>query len=153
MVSLPSMSGLRPLTIASDKASANFWSKASSFGMLGSAEVATWMDKMVCGADSCAEVGASVSCRCHLRVLLKREEWVLVLNSSRWADAYSVRSNRERAVWYLVESSRRSGEPSRSDLESSLGSGEMGSSAMLHVGGLLWIAVLGALELPACMER
>ena len=121
--------------------------------MLGLAEVAAWMDEMVCGSDSCAEVGASVSCRCRLRVLLTREEWVLVLNSSRWADAYSVRSNRERAVWYLVESSRRSGEPSRSDLESSMGSGDMGSRAMVRVGALLVAAMVGALELPGCIDK
>ena len=79
-----------------------------------------------------------------------------MLNVSGWADAagaHSVRSNRERAVWYLVESSRRSGDPSLSDLESSLVSGEMGSNAMLHVGALLLVAKIGALELPACIDR
>ena len=85
-------------------------------------------------------------------MVVKREELVRVLTASRWADEYSEKSNRERAVWYLVESSRRSGELSRSDLESSLASVEMGSSAMLHVGALLLVAEIEALELPACID-
>ena len=121
--------------------------------MLGSVGVAAWMDEMVCGSDSCAEVGASASWRCRLRVLMKCGKVVRVLNTSRWADGYSFTSNRERAVWYLVESSRRSGKPSRSDLESSLTSGEIGSSAMLRVCDMLLVAERGALELPACIDR
>ena len=52
-----------------------------------------------------------------------------------------------------MESSRRCDEPSLSDLESSLGSGDMGSSAMVRVGALLVAAVVGALELPGCIDK
>ena len=94
------------------------------------------------------DVRASVSWHSLLCVLAELGEWFRVLNASRGVDAYSKKSNRDRAVWYLVESSRRSGEPSRSDRKSSLASGEMGSSAIVRVGAWLMVA-----ELPSCIDR